>query len=280
MVLAMNRTLLVGLLALAVVSSACSSSTLKLYSRPNGLAPALGGKRVAVLPSIAFGGDPVNAAIFSRANERIFRGSLGGVRFIDPEQTQRSIESVPGATRALDAWAKRAQGRRFFPIEGGVVVLHDGKQALGGGIELKQKVHFQSGGGAVAGLMPDRLEPSWLGDLQADFVLASMTYTKYRRESGVYALFGIIPFAGYSYGGPADVRAHYALYDRRSGRRLWEAYLGVATRKTAPRKWANYPLDPRVGTAIAAAWTLSGEARETLIRLLREDPRLSDPTAP
>ena len=271
--------LAVGLVVLAVVSSACSSSTLKLYSRPNGAVPSLAGKTVAVLPAISLGGDPVNAAIFARSNARVFAGPLGATRFIEPARTREFITAVPGAVDALGVWSQRAQRRHFFPAEGTSVVLHDAKRPLKGGLELKQKVHFQAGGGATAGLMPDRIDPAWFGGLSADFILANMTYTKYRRESGIYALFGILPFGGYSYGGPADLRAHYALYDRRSGRRIWEAYLGVATSKTSPGNWASYPLDPRTGTALGAAWTLSGQIQEALARLLREDPRLSDPVA-
>jgi hypothetical protein len=103
-----------------------------------------------------------------------------------------------------------------------------------------------------------------------------MSYTKYRKETGVYALFGIIPFAGYSYGGPADVRAHYAVYDRRSGARLWEAFFGVATRKTSPGKWPEYPLDPRTGPALVAAWTLVQDIEDAFVRLLAHDPRRSE----
>ena len=272
--------LAVGLLLLVVVSSACSSSTLKLYARPNGTVPSLAGKTVAVLPAMALGGDPVNSAIFARSNARIFAGSLGATRYIEPERTREFITAVPGAVEALGVWSQGAQRRRFFAAEGTSVVLHDAKQPLEGGLELKQEVHFQAGGGATPGLMPDGVDPAWFGGLTADFILASMTYTKYRRESGVYALFGILPFGGYSYGGPANVRAHYALYDRRTGRRVWEAYLGVATSKTSPRKWPSYPLDPRTGTALGAAWTLSGQIQEALVRLLREDPRLSDSAAP
>jgi len=101
-----------------------------------------------------------------------------------------------------------------------------------------------------------------------------MTYTKYREESGIYALFGIIPFGGYSYGGPADVRAHYAVYDRLTGERIWEAYFGVETGKTSPAKWREYPLDPRSGTALVAAWTLTRGIEDALMRLLESDPRL------
>jgi hypothetical protein len=270
----------VGLILLVVVSSACSSSTLKLYSRPNDALPSLAGKTVAVMPAISFGGDPVNAAIFARSNARLFVGSLGATRFIEPDRTREFITAVPGAADALVVWSQAAQSRRFFPAEGASVVLHNAKEPLNGGLELKQKVDFQVGGGATRGLMPDRVDPTWFGGLAADFILANMTYTKYRRESGIYALFGILPFGGYSYGGPADVRAHYALYDRRTGRRVWEAYLGVATSKTSPKKWSSYPLDPRTGTALGAAWTLSGQIQEALARLLREDPRLSDPDTP
>ncbi len=269
-----------ALVLLAIASSGCSSSTLKLYSRPNGALPSLAGKAVAVLPAISHGGDPVNAAIFSRSNARVFAGPLGATRYIEPERTREFITAVRGAVDALLVWSQQTQRRRFFPAEGASVVLHDAKQPLGGGLELEQEVHFQAGGGATAGLMPDRVDPAWFGGLAADFILANMTYTKYRRESGVYALLGILPFGGYSYGGPADVRAHYALYDRRTGRRVWEAYMGVATSKTSPGKWARYPLDPRTGTVLGAAWTLSGQIQEALARLLREDPRLSDPTAP
>jgi hypothetical protein len=269
-----------GLLILAIGSFGCSSSTLQLYARPNGLAPSLSGSTVAVLPSITFGGDPVNAVIFDRANERVFRDELGTVRFVEPDRVRSFVSQVPGATRALEEWSRSAKHRRFFPAEGSDLVLHDGKKPLPGGVELKQKVHFRSGGGATAGLLPDQIDPNWLGDLEADYLLASMSYTKYRQESGIYALFGIIPFAGYSYGGPANVRAHYAIYDRSTGRRLWEAYVGVETGKTSPGKWSKYPLDPRTGPALAVAWILSSDIHDALLRLLAQDPRLSDPATP
>jgi hypothetical protein len=268
-----------GVVLLAIGSFGCSSSTLRLYARPNGLAPSLTGSTVAVLPSITFGGDPVNAVIFDRANERVFRDKLGTVRFIGPDRVRSFVSQVPGATQALEEWSLSAERRRFFPGEGGEFVLHDGKKALPGGIELKQKVHFRSGGGATANLLPDQIDPEWLGDLEVDYLLASMSYTKYRNESGIYALFGIIPFAGYSYGGPADVRAHYAVYDRRTGQRLWEAYIGVETGKTSPGKWSKYPLDPRTGPALAVARILANDIQEALLRLLAQDPRFSDPAS-
>ena len=265
-----------GVALLTIGSFGCTSSTLQLYARPNGLAPSLAGSSVAVLPSISFGGDPVNAVIFDRANERVFRDKLGDVRFVGPERVRSFVAQVPGATQALEEWSRNAEHRRFFPAEGSDLVLHDGKRTLPGGIELKQKVHFRSGGGASANLLPSRIDPSWLGGLEADYLLASMTYTKYRQESGIYALFGIIPFAGYSYGGPANVRAHYAVYDRKTGQRLWEAYVGVETGKTSPGKWSKYPLDPRTGPALAAAWILASDIQDSLLRLLSEDPRRSD----
>jgi hypothetical protein len=243
------------------------------------LAPSLAGSTVAVLPSITFGGDPVNGVIFDRANARVFRDHLGTVHFVGPDRVRSFVSQVPGATQALEQWSRNAQRRRFFPGEGSVLVLHDGKKPLPGGIELKQKIHFRSGGGATANLLPDRIDPNWLGGLEADYLLASMSYTKYRQETGIYALFGIIPFAGYSYGGPADVRAHYAVYDRSTGRRLWEAYFGVETRKTSPGKWSEYPLDPRTGPVLVAAWTLANELEDALLRLLSEDPRRSDTTS-
>lgn len=145
----------------------CSSSTLKLYARPNSFVPSLSGKTVAVVPPITFGGDVVNAVIFDRATRR------------------------------------------------------------------------------------------------------------------VYALFGIIPFGGYSYGGPADVRAHYAIYDRNSGQRVWEAYFGVETRDTSPSKWPDYPLDPRTGPILGAAWSLAQDFQAAALRLLADDPRGSgDPADP
>lgn len=265
------------LVLLMLLLGACSSSTLQLYARPNGLPPSLSGSTVAVLPSITFGADPVNALIFDRANARVFSESLGQVRFVGPDSVRAAMEDVPGAASGFERWSRSAERRLFFPGEGTERVLHDGKRTLPGGVTLNQKVHFRSGGGAIANLMPARIDPSWLGDLRADYLLASMSYTKYRRESGVYALFGIIPFAGYSYGGPADVRSHYAVYDRRSGQRLWEAYFGVATRRTAPAKWPDYPLDPRTGPAIIAAWTLANDAQDALVRLLAEDPRGNAP---
>jgi hypothetical protein len=268
-----------GLLLLAIGSFGCSSSTLQLYARPNSLAPSLAGSTVAVLPSITFGGDPVNGVIFDRANERVFRDKLGMVRFIGPDRVRNFVTQVPGATQALEEWSRSAEHRRFFPGEGSDLVLHDGKKPLAGGVELKQKVHFRSGGGATAGLMPDQIDPSWLGDLEADYLLAGMSYTKYRQESGIYALFGIIPFAGYSYGGPADVRAHYAVYDRRTGQRIWEAYVGVETGKTSPGKWSKYPLDPRTGPALAVAWILANDFQDSLLRLLAQDPRFSEPAS-
>jgi len=268
-----------GVMVLAIVSFGCSSSTLQLYARPNGLAPSLAGSTVAVLPSITFGGDPVNAVIFDRANARVFRDTLGTVRFVEPERVRSFVARVPGATQALEEWSRSAQHRRFFPAEGSDLVLHDSKKPLPGDVELKQKVHFRSGGGATAGLLPDQIDPNWLGDLDADYLLASMSYTKYRQESGIYALFGVIPFAGYSYGGPADVRSHYAVYDRRTGQRLWEAYIGVATSKTSPGKWSKYPLDPRTGPALAVAWILSNDFQDALLRLLAQDPRFSEPAS-
>lgn len=270
---------LLGVAILTMGSAGCSSSTLQLYARPNGLAPSLAGRSVAVLPSISFGGDPVNAVIFDRANARVFRDKLGDVRFVGPDRVRSFVAEVPGATQALEGWSRNAEHRRFFPGEGSDLVIHDGKRTLPGGIELKQKVHFRSGGGASANLLPERIDPSWFGSLDADFLLASMTYTKYRQESGIYALFGIIPFGGYSYGGPANVRAHYAVYDRKTGQRLWEAYVGVETGKTSPGKWPKYPLDPRTGPALAAAWILSSDIQHSLLRLLSEDPRLSDTTS-
>ena len=268
--------LCLGVAILAMGSFGCSSSTLQLYARPNGLAPSLAGSSVAVLPSISFGGDPVNAVIFDRANARVFRDKLRDVRFVGPERVRSFVAQVPGATQALEEWSRGAEHRRFFPAEGSNFVLHDGKKPLPSGVELKQKVHFRSGGGASANLLPARIDPSWLGGLEADYLLASMTYTKYRQESGIYALFGIIPFAGYSYGGPANVRAHYAIYDRNTGQRLWEAYVGVETGKTSPGKWSKYPLDPRTGPALAAAWILASDIQNSLLRLLSEDPRRSD----
>jgi hypothetical protein len=268
--------LCLGVAILAMGSFGCSSSTLQLYARPNGLAPSLAGSSVAVLPSISFGGDPVNAVIFDRANARVFRDKLRDVRFVGPERVRSFVAQVPGATQALEEWSRSAEHRRFFPAEGSNFVLHDGKKPLPSGVELKQKVHFRSGGGASANLLPARIDPSWLGGLEADYLLASMTYTKYRQESGIYALFGIIPFAGYSYGGPANVRAHYAIYDRNTGQRLWEAYVGVETGKTSPGKWSKYPLDPRTGPALAAAWILASDIQNSLLRLLSEDPRRSD----
>jgi hypothetical protein len=268
-----------GVALLTIGALGCSSSTLQLYARPNGLAPSLAGSTVAILPSISFGGDPVNAVIFDRANARVFRNKLGDVRFVGPHRVRSFIAQVPGATESLEEWSRSAKHRRFFPAEGSDLVLHDGKRPLPGGIELKQKVHFRSGGGAGANLLPGRIDPSWLGGLEADYLLASMTYTKYRHESGIRALFGIIPFAGYSYGGPANVRAHYAVYDRKTGQRLWEAYLGVETGKTSPGKWPKYPLDPRTGPALAAAWILANDSQDSLLRLLSEDPRSSDTTS-
>jgi hypothetical protein len=251
----------------------CSSSTLNLYARPNGMAPSLSGKTVALLPPITFGGDPVNAVIFDRANATVFQNRLGSVRFVGAMRVQDYISRVPGASDGLERWSRSAERRRFFPAEGDAGLLHDGKTTLPSGVELKQKVQFRSGGGATQNLLPGRIDPAWFGGLEADYLLASMSYTKYREESGVYALFGILPFGGYSYGGPADVRAHYAVYDRRTGERLWEAYFGVETRKTSPRKWPKYPLDPRTGTALVAAWTLTRDIENALVRLLAEDPR-------
>jgi len=271
--------LCLGIVLLAIGSFGCSSSTLQLYVRPNSLAPSLSGSTVAVLPPITFGGDPVNAVIFDRANARVFRDKLGTVHFVGSDQVRSFVSEVPGATQALERWSRSAEHRRFFPGEGGALVLHDGKKPLPGGVELKQKVHFRSGGGATANLMPDRLDPSWLGGLDADFLLASMSYTKYRQENGIYALFGIIPFAGYSYGGPADVRAHYAVYDRNTGQRIWEAYVGVETRKTSPGKWPKYPLDPRTGPVLVASWLLANDIEDALLRLLAEDPRSNDATS-
>jgi hypothetical protein len=260
---------------LTVGLSGCSSSTLQLYSRPNGVAPSLSGMTVAIVPSIAFGGDPVNAVIFDRATTTVFQNDLGSVHFIEPDRVRGYVSRVPGATAAFSQWSRNAELRRFFPAEGEARVLHDGKKPLAKGVALKQKVHFQSGGGATANLLPDRIDPRWFGTLQADYLLVSMTYTKYRQESGVYALFGFLPFAGYSYGGPADVRAHYAVYDRGSGQRLWEAYFGVATGKTSPAKWSDYPIDPRAGTVLVAAWTLTRDIQEALQRLMSQDPRRS-----
>lgn len=264
-------------LLLGLLGTACSSSTLQLYARPNGSPPGLSDTTVAVLPAISFGGDPVNALIFDRANARVFSSGLGRVRFVPPDAVAQAMRRVPESTSAFERWSRAAEQRRFFRSEGDARVLHDGKQTLPGGVTLDQKVHFRSGGGAVANLLPARIDPRWFGDLRADYLLASMTYTKYRRESGIYALFGILPFAGYSYGGPADIRAHYAIYDRRSGARLWEAYFGVETRKTRPAKWPNYPLDPRTGPAIIAAWTLANDAQGALVRLVAEDPRRNAP---
>ena len=264
-------------LALVVIAlGGCSSSTLQLYVRPNGAPPALTGRTVAVLPPIIFGGDPVNAVVFDRAQARVFQDELGAVRFVGSESVRVQVASVPGATEALRAWSTAAEQRRFFPAEGDARVLHDGKRPLAGGVELDQEVRFRTGGGASGNLLPSRIEPAWFGALEADYLLASMSYTKYRQESGIYALFGILPFAGYSYGGPADVRAHYAVYDRRSGIRLWEAFFGVVTRETSPGKWPEYPLDPRTGTVLGAAWTLAQEIEEAFLRLLSDDPRRSD----
>jgi hypothetical protein len=254
----------------------CSSSTLQLYSRPNGVTPSFSGRTVAVLPSVIFGGDPVNAVIFDRANASVFHDDLGTARFIASDRVRAFVSQVSGATEALERWSRSAEQRSYFPAEGQARALHNGKEPLPNGVELKQKVYFRSGGGATPNLMPGRVDPAWFGDLDADYLLASMSYTKYRQESGVYALFGVIPFGGYSYGGPADVRAHYAVYDRRTGQRLWEAYFGVETRKTSPGKWSKYPLDPRSGTVLVAAWTLTHEIQEALIRLLSGDPRRSE----
>ena len=267
------------LLALLLISFAagCSSSALRLYARPNGPPPVLRGNTVAVLPSISFGSDPVNALIFDRANARVLRGELGAVRFVSVEDVLAAMSRVPGARDGFDRWSRGAEQRLFFVGEGSEIVLHDGKRSLPGGVALRQKVTFRSGGGASANLLPARIDPGWLGSIAADYVLASMSYTKYRRESGIHALFGIVPFAGYSYGGPADVRSHYALYDRRSGQRVWEAYFGVTTRRTRPSKWPDYPLDPRTGPAIVAAWTLARDVDAALVRLLAEDPRQNAP---
>ena len=262
-----------GLVVLTIGACGCSSSTLKLYSRPNGLAPPLSGRTVAVLPPVTFGGDPVNAVIFDRASARVFRNDLGSVRFVGSDRVRDAVSEVPGAKEALREWSRGAKRRRFFAGEGNAQVLHDGKKSLPGGVELNQKIHFRSGGGATANLMPARIDPAWFGRLESDYLLASMSYTKYREESGIYALFGIIPFAGYSYGGPGDVRAHYALYDRRSGERVWEAYFGVETGKTSPVKWPDYPVDPRTGPVLVAAWTFAQDIQDALLRLLAEDPR-------
>lgn len=261
---------------LAIALGGCSSSTLKIYERPNGSPPSLAGRTVAVVPPITFGGDIVNALIFDRSTARVFRDDLGAVRFVAPDAVRDFVGDVPGATGALQRWSRAAQRRSYFPAEGDARLLLDKKEVLPDGASLGQDIEFQSGGGATANLLPEQIDPAWFGALEADYLLASLSYTKYREETGIYALFGILPFAGYSHGRPADVRAHYAIYDRRTGRRLWEAYFGVAIGKTSPASWPQYPVDPRSGTILGAAWTLSHDIQEAVMRLLSADPRRSD----
>jgi hypothetical protein len=265
-----------ALILIAIALGGCSSSTLNIYARPNDPAPTLSGKTVAVVPPITFGGDIVNSLIFDRTTSRVFRDDLGDAHFITPDGVRDFVREVPGAMQALERWSRSAQRRAYFPAEGDAWILHDKKKPLPGGVELDQGVEFQSGGGATPNLLPSRLDPAWFGNLEADYLLVGMSYTKYREESGIYALFGFLPVGGYSYGGPADVRAHFALYERRTGQRLWEAYYGVETRETSPGKWPRYPLDPRTGTVLGAAWTLCHDFQAAALRLLSNDPRSGD----
>jgi hypothetical protein len=115
-------------------------------------------------------------------------------------------------------------------------------------------------------LAPVQLDSTLIGSLDADYVLTSVPFSDYLQTSNTAALFGILPYMG-----SGDMffspRGLFALYDGKSGQKVWEGQIGTISTNLTPT-----PPKGRISdishVILGAAYLLTGDIETPLARIL------------
>ncbi len=256
------RRLLVLGLSCALLPSACASPTAPLTARAPLRQPDLSDRSIAVLPAMAFPGEHGPAAGWDRAARAIWGAGLAGVLVVPGDRVRAVLDQDPRAYARV-----RARLMRELPVDDQPTqesrTLVDSDRI--GGVDMGSRVWvtLRSATGSL-GVGPPSLQTEWLSRFGADYVLFSASFRGYSQHTRIYALFGILPYLGFSRVYAQAPRGNVLLYDARSGQLVWSAFVGgERDADEDPR------LPPSSWPALATAHLLTGALQEPVARLMK-----------
>jgi hypothetical protein len=224
------------------------------------------GRTVAVLPPLMVGSQAGAAAVATRAAEAILAGEIAGVRFSGVKETAAKLAKTPAGLETI-----REQVARELPAD--VAPKGEAKKLLDtdvvAGVKRERRVVLtlqEAPADRVLG--PVSLDPGALTPLGCDYALVSVPFTDFAQWSHIMALYGLVPYAGFSGMGEFAPRGLFVLYDCATEQKVWESHIGSVL--VGPR----ITPDDRALPVVGAAYLLTGDAETPVARLLDNVLRL------
>ena len=253
----------------AVAASGCVRTSVDLVAF-SPMPPALQARRVAVLPTQSQGVDASASIAIQDLSDRVLSTPLGGVRFLPASEAAFDFDAVDGILDQLRASTASLREGRPPRVEGDArLLIGRGGSSIDGLHRRTPAIRLRQRGPSARRIFPASLEPSLFADVDADYVLASVAASRFRMDSDIYAAIGLLPFMIGESSSALPPLAAWALYDVRSGERVWEALLGTSRRPNASiGDQINDPIDPRAHAVIGVAYLLAGEPQRALDRAI------------
>lgn len=278
--------LLCGIL-LAIYGCA-TTNTMPIFAHTPAAPPALSGKTVAVLPPAAVGSEAKIAIETEQIMDAVFAGDIAGVHFTNGNSHLPLLQQQPEAVTKLyrqmtsglpthfkqvktdeqdnsaeSSSEKNAKKPDLF-VKGTSKLLLDSDTVAG--VKRDGSYHVTINlADSASSLAPVQLDPVLLGSFGTDYVLISVPFGYYEKTKHTVALFGILPVGG-SGAMWRSSRGLFALYESKSGQKVWESQLGTETNSNMEMIRGQLPGVSHI--VVGAAYLLTGDTETSLARIL------------
>jgi hypothetical protein len=279
---------LLSLCGSILLLAGCVTQKIPLFANATSFAPPLVGKTVAILPPFTVGSEITTEMDAAQSMDAVFYGDIAGVRFIKGALKSDYLQKHPDGFKTVyrsitiglpthfkqaeiaDSVDQSAVSGSPASGKGTLKILLDSNMISG--VERSATYHMTMNlSTSVAPLAPGQLDSQFLGSFAADYVLVFVPFGHYIQIAHTFALYGVIPFMG-SGDMRSSPRGLFALYDVKTGEKVWEGQIGTLMTNiaVAPRKdWI--PLMSHI--IIGAAYLLTGDVETSLARILASSLR-------
>lgn len=255
--------------AVAVVFATGCAHRIHVYTASDNGTAVLVGKSVAVLPPQSVGAGQGTAIVGSRVMEKIFESEIAGVRFLPPRETITAL-----AANAVRHAELRQHLMAALPVRiasrGEINWIFDGRTVGETRLPRKVLVSIRRSREPAVALAPELVPSDTFSGIEADYVLVSMTFSAYRQVSQITTLLGVLPFFWSQDLGAERPRSLFALYETKSGKRVWESVVAIRGDSFHHDKpYAYEVIDSRAMPFVAVAYLLTGDLESPLARAIR-----------
>lgn len=270
------------------ISGCAATNTMPIFAHTPAAPPVLSGKTVAVLPPAAVGGEAKIAIDTEQMMNAVFAGDIAGVRFTNGNSHLPRLQQQPEAVNKLyrqmtsglpthfkqvkteepdNSTASPSEKNAKMPdlfVKGTSKLLLESDTIAG--VKRDGSYHVTINlADSASPLAPPQLDPVLLGSFGTDYVLMSAPFGYYEKTKHTAALFGILPVGGSGTMWRSS-RGLFALYESKSGKKVWEGQLGTDANNTLEMMRGQLPCASHI--VVGAAYLLTGDTETSLARIL------------